>query len=316
MAKSYSLNASYQGNYNSTDLSGNPEMIFYKHYVTNILCHSLIDYTCTSTQMSGITKSAFDAYLFTDGKPKATTSCDTNDVAPLIDGKLSLDAILAVRDKRLSETIDHVLLYNGNSNARAAGDMEQTSSTGYGIAKYDNTSLPLGDRNTGNKNYTDAPIFWLSVVYLNYVEACAELGSLTDAQLNGFKQLRARAGLPTATVASLSAINDPANNHGVSSLLWEIRRERRCELMMDNDFRYWDLVRWHQLDKLDSTKYPDILRGANVKNDPSCEADKVGDYIDGRKGRDRAYDKKYYLYPVPSGQSDLNPALLPNNPGW
>lgn len=64
---------------------------------------------------------------------------------------------------------------------------------------------------------------------------------------------------------------DPANNMGVSNLIWEIRRCRRCELIMDNWYRYWDLIRWHQLDKLDSTKYPNIMLGANVSNVPNCE---------------------------------------------
>jgi len=75
------------------------------------------------------------------------------------------------------------------------------------------------------------------------------------------------------------------------------------------------LVRWHMLDKLDSSKYPDIMLGANVKNDPACEADKKGDYIDGSKGMTRTFENKYYLYPIPSGQTDLNPELG-QNPGW
>lgn len=316
MAKSFSLNSSYQGNYNSVDLSKNPEMIFYKAYKQSLLTHSLIDYTCTSTQMSGMTKDAFDSYLFTDGKPLALTTRDNNLVAPMVDGKLSLVNMLAVRDKRLSETIDHVLLYNGNSNKRFTGDMEQTSSTGYGVSKYDNGEIPLNYRNQTSSNYTHAPIFWLSVVYLNYAEACAELGNISQTDLdNSINLLKDRAGLPHLSVEV--DFSDPANNHNVSNLIWEIRRERRCELMFDNWFRYWDLVRWHQLDKLDSSKYPNILLGANVKNDPNCEADRTGDWIDGSKGHaPRVFDKKYYLYPIPSGQIDLNPQLLPNNPGW
>ena len=70
----YVLNDSYQANFNSIDLAGNKEMILYKHYVKDVLAHSLPDYTCSSSSQAGITKDAFDAYLFTDGKPKATTS--------------------------------------------------------------------------------------------------------------------------------------------------------------------------------------------------------------------------------------------------
>lgn len=316
MAKSFNLNSSYQGNYNSVDLNKNPEMIFYKAYKQSLLTHSLINYTSSSTQMGGMTKDAFDAYLFIDGKPLNSTTHDKNLVAPMVNGKLSLVDMLAVRDKRLSETIDHVLLYNGNSNKRFTGDMEQTSSTGYGVCKYDNGAIPINYRNQGSSNYTHAPIFWLSVVYLNYAEACAELGNISQADLdNSINLLKDRAGLPHLSIEV--GFSDPANNHNVSDLIWEIRRERRCELMFDNWFRYWDLVRWHQLEKLDSARYPNILLGANVKNDPACEADKSGDWIDGSKGHEaRDFDKKYYLYPVPSGQINLNPQLLPNNPGW
>ena len=31
------------------------------------------------------------------------------------------------------------------------------------------------------------------------------------------------------------------------------------------------IFRWHQLDKLDSTKYPNTMLGANVSNVPDCE---------------------------------------------
>lgn len=315
MAKNFTLNDSYQGNYNSIDLSGNPEMIFYKAYKQSLLTHSLIDYTCSSTQISGMSKDAFDAYLFTDGKPLALTSCDNNLVPPLVDGKLSLEDMLAVRDGRLSETIDHVMLYNGNSNMRFPGDMEQTSSTGYGVAKYDNGDIPINYRNQGSSNYTHAPIYWLSVVLLNYAEACAELGSITQNDLDiSVNLLKDRAGLPHLTTSV--GFSDPANNHGVSDLIWEIRRERRCELMFDNWFRYWDLVRWHQLDKLDSQQYPNILLGGNVTNDlANCEADVKNGWIDGSKGMTRTFDKKYYLYPIPSAQKDLNPQLG-QNPGW
>ena len=311
MAKDYTLNASYQGNYNSINLGSNPEMIFYKAYKKNVMGHSLIDYTCTSTQMHGMTKDAFESYLMKDG----SIMKEGDDVAPLVEGKLSLEDILAARDGRLAQTIDNVLLYQGNANMRFDGDMEQTSSTGYGVSKYDNGTLPLEDRNQGSKNYTHAPIFWLSVVYLNYAEACAELGAITQQDVDQtINKLRDRAGVAHLNINNV--VKDSKNNRGVSDLIWEIRRERRCELMFDNWFRYWDLVRWHMLDKLDSSKYPDVLLGANVKNDPACKADKVGDYVDGHKGMgNRKFDNKYYLYPVPENEKTLNPELG-QNPGW
>lgn len=313
----YSISDDYRAIYNSADLSDNPEIIFFKAYKQDVFMHSLIDYTCSSTQISGMTKDAFESYLFLDGQPMASTSKDKTDAGVLnADGDIDISGLLAVRDKRLGETIDPIVFYPGNTWKRTDDGMEMTSSTGYGVCKYDNTSIPVGYRNQTGKNYTAAPVYWLSVVYLNYAEAKAELGTISDGDLAAsINHLRKRAGLPDATVASLNAINDPKNNDGVSSLIWEIRRERRCELMFDNWFRYWDLIRWHQLDKLDSTVHPDILLGANLSADTAADVEKEGVYMDGSKGMTRKFDNKHYLYPIPSGQLTLNPALGQNY-GW
>lgn len=319
MGKGYSLNSSYQGNYNSADLTSNPEMIFFKAYKKDIFMHSLIDYTCSSTQLSGITKDAFDSFLFTDGKPLSTTSLNKSDAGTVdANGNVDITSLLAVRDQRLSAITDHIVFYKGNTWSRTSDGMQMTSSTGYGVSKYDNTTIPVGYRNQTGRNYTCAPIFWLSVVYLDYAEAKAELGTITDNDLtNTIDKLNTRAGLPALSLAPAA---DPANNAGVSNLIWEIRRARRCELMMDNWCRYWDLIRWHQLDKLDSNKYPNILLGANLKNvsgtpDVTLVEKDGGKYIDASKSKTRTFATKNYLYPIPSGQISLN-KNLEQNPGW
>ena len=317
MAKKYSLSSSYKANYNSLSLASNPEMIFYKPYSQNSLMHSTIDYTVNTSGTSGMTKDAFDAFLFLDGKPLATTSMDTNDAVEAdAEGYFNIEPILATRDKRLSIILDPVLAFKGSAYSRA-GVAPFTSSTGYGIAKYDNPDeLALGDRNNIGKQYTDCPLYWISVVYLNYAEAKAELGTLTQSDLDkSVNLLMERAGLPGLTTAPEA---DPANNMGVSNLLWEIRRQRRCELMFDNWTRYWDLVRWHQLELLDSNKHPNIYKGANLSKLADPEVDVAADgYMIGSNtiNQPRAYDKKYYFYPVPSGQITLNPQL-DQNPGW
>ncbi|MFA7104498.1 MAG: RagB/SusD family nutrient uptake outer membrane protein [Dysgonamonadaceae bacterium] len=327
MDKSFNLNDSYQGNYNSTNLNTNPEMILVKAYKQSIFVHSLIAYISSSTQISGMTKNAFESYLFTDGKPLALTSLDKNDAAQRLTGTkivagkvvpdtvLSISKILQLRDKRLAQTIDTALCYVNRGFTRFGTGISMTSSTGYGVNKYDNKSLDNMYRNQTNANYTHAPLFWLSVVYLQYAEACAELGSITQADLDkSINKLKTRAGLPPLNVNV--GFSDPANNMGVTDLIWEIRRERRTELMFDNWTRYWDLIRWHQLDKLDSTTNPDILLGANIVNDPTNKSvDKIGNYIDGSKDKTRVYEKKHYWYPIPTDQILLNPQLT-QNPGW
>lgn len=320
MAAGYSLTKNYGEVYNSVDLSNNSEVIFWRNYHKDVLGHSTVDYTTGSTAQKGITKDAVDAFLFRDGKPLATTTLDKDDKAYLNkDGDYSLGKMLSTRDKRLSVLIDSVASFKGHGWVRGGKTQktaEMTSSTAYTIHKYDNFAMgadnPILYRNGIGSGYTDAPIYWISVIYLNYAEAKAELGTLTQTDLdNTINKLLARADVPAM---DLNPQADPANNHGVSNLLWEIRRCRRCELMTDNWYRYWDLVRWHQLDKLDSGKYPNINRGANLSNVTDCQATLDGGYVVAT-GKTRSFDKKYYFWPIPQNQCSLSPATVQND-GW
>lgn len=320
MAAGYSLTKNYGEVYNSVDLSNNSEVIFWRNYHKDVLGHSTVDYTTGSTAQKGITKDAVDAFLFRDGKPLATTTLDKDDKAYVNnDGDYSLRKMLSNRDKRLSVLIDSIASFKGHGWVRGGKTQktaEMTSSTAYTIHKYDNFAMgadnPILYRNGIGSGYTDAPIYWISVIYLNYAEAKAELGTLTQTDLdNTINKLLARADVPAM---DLNPQADPANNHGVNNLLWEIRRCRRCELMTDNWYRYWDLVRWHQLDKLDSGKYPNINRGANLSNVTDCQVTLDGGYVVAT-GKTRSFDKKYYFWPIPQNQCSLSPATVQND-GW
>ena len=313
----YSLSANYGEVYNSLDLSKNNEVIFFRNYVKDQLMHSTADYTASSSQQRGISKDAVEAFLFLDGKPLSSTSLNTSD-HPVLDpsnNAYSIANMLAVRDKRLGVLLDPYLCFKGHGWVRS-NSMQMTSSTGYNIAKYDNTAMEVDYRINTGKNYTDAPIYWLAVIYLNYDEAKAELGGITQNDLNiSVNLLQARAGLPAMDIAPAS---DPANNMGVSNLLWEIRRTRRCELIADNWYRYWDLIRWHQLDLLDTQDHPNINRGAYLGGvtdlDETFNLDAQGYIIPVSK--QRIFDKKYYLNPIPSNQITLSKGGTRQNPGW
>lgn len=316
---SYRLTAQYGEVYHSDDLGNGTETIFYRNYGKDLVMHCLIAWTCGSAEQYGLTKDAFDAYLFTDGRPLATTTLDKNHRAtPNAKGNCSIAKALEVRDKRLGLTIDSIVCFKGHSWARVndegVADAElMTSATGYTIRKYDNLTLDKYYRTYTYTNYTDAPLYWYAVVLLNYAEAMAELGTATQTDLDrSINLLQARAGLPPLT---LHPDADPANNMGVDNLLWEIRRSRRCELIADNWYRYWDLVRWHQLDKLDSYQHPNINLGANLANIDNVEVSVNEDKYIVVCNKKRKYDKKYYLFPVPTNELNLNPNNT-QNPGW
>ena len=308
----------YRANYNSLELAGNKEMIMYKNYVQDILRHATQDYCCGSTPTNGMSKAAFNTYLMKDGSLPTGDDKGVLGTEGYDAGKPVIYHLLEARDPRLAQQIDGYLCYVGNNRARyegvpgQIGAAENTVTTGYGILKFDEPETPSGLRQSTTGNVTDCPLFWLAEILLTHAEACAELGE-TAAATTSINKLRARAGMP-----DLKLQGDPANNMGVSDLIWEVRRERRVELMFDNNDRYWSLIRWHQLDKLDTELYPDQTKGAWIDASwPGADQVKrdAEGYIDLNDTYVRKFEEKHYLAPIPSSQSVLNPAIG-QNPGW
>lgn len=340
MEQGYSICDDYQSLYNSIftadlergipALTANPEVIFMKGYQTGSQTHSTMSFLSSETAIPGMTKDAFDAYLFKDAKPLATTSLDKSD-KPVIDdkGNYDISAALSVRDGRLAKTIDSQLAFGKKVTFKRANSASITSTTGYTICKYVNTKIPYSQTVNANTNYTCAPIYWLAWTYCDYLEARAELGELTDPDITKcMKPLWDRAGIDTSVLnkAYLENMADPANNMGISSLLWEIRRLRRCELMFDRNHRYWDLVRWHKLDLLDTNEHPNIVLGANVTGGTAEQLSGVfmnDGYINAARtanGTDtRVFSDREYLEPLGTTIISLYNAKgleLPQNPGW
>lgn len=102
-----------------------------------------------------------------------------------------------------------------------------------------------------NLNFNDLPIVRLAEVYLIYAEAKAELGTISQADLDlSVNKLRTRASLPSLSLATANTNIDPIldaeyNNVTGSNkgLILEIRRERRVELACEG-LRKSDLFRW------------------------------------------------------------------------
>lgn len=301
----------YKALYSSLDLAGNKEAILYKAYVAGAMTHSVIGYTNSSTTMSGMTKGAVEAYPATDGLPIGQS--------PLYQGDDDIKKLRANRDGRLLATIDTFLCYNGT----LVGGL--SSSTGYRPAKFLN---PAATQLAPN-NETDAPLFYLGEVLVNYAEAAAELadlGKYTFAQADLDKSinlLRTRAGVAklefdgTNVKASNVVINDVKRDAEISPLIWEIRRERRIELMMDG-FRYQDLMRWKKGDYLDNSKNLELFLGAKVPSNGKVLRNAEGYIMAYAATAKRTFESpKHYLSAIPTGQISLYPAgMLTQNPGW
>ncbi|MEO7045277.1 MAG: RagB/SusD family nutrient uptake outer membrane protein, partial [Ferruginibacter sp.] len=100
-------------------------------------------------------------------------------------------------------------------------------------------------------NSTDFPVYRYAEVLLTYAEALAELGKITQSDVDmSVNLLRNRVGMPGLDLASANTNPDPllmAKYPDVSGayegVILEIRRERRVEFAMEG-YRYDDMIRW------------------------------------------------------------------------
>lgn len=167
----------------------------------------------------------------------------------------------------------------------------------------------------GNNNSTTAyPVFRIGEVWLNYAECMFELGMFSQQTAEEtINKLRPRAGLPSMNVSEIVADFDLNRDPTVAPVLWEIRRERRIELMGDG-FRFNDLKRWKKGGYMDKMQLGLYVRNEEYGN-------KLNIYEGGDKGHLQFFPKpqgwldKYYLEPVPSQELLLNKSLEQNT-GW
>ena len=155
------------------------------------------------------------------------------------------------RDPRLTQTVVGPGYMRINSDAVSSPNFG-ASTTGYQITKW--VTDASGDGYLGSSN--DYILFRAAEVYLNYAEAKAELGTLTQEDLEiSIKKIRDRVSMPNIDMDAANANPDPylcalesgyqnvtGPNKGV---ILEIRRERTIELCLEGH-RYYDIIRWKE----------------------------------------------------------------------
>lgn len=141
------------------------------------------------------------------------------------------------------------------------GGVDCTTSTGYQKGK---GWAQISDYSRGGHDLCAAIVFRAAEAYLIYIEACCERkGDALDSDAKAYwAALRKRAGLPedymvTVNATDLAKEEETSHDFGLysagapltSKVLYNIRRERRCELMGEG-MRMDDLIRWRALDQL------------------------------------------------------------------
>jgi hypothetical protein len=265
---------------------GNREAILARTYDGEKLGHGTTRYftmgrgNASGRYSKGAVRGLVDDYLCIDGKPIYTaTTASGYTLNPLFKGYDGDDwRELDNRDPRLTQTIakpgEYITVYS-----RETGSMDKAANgikypeityncptanqtpvggptvTGYLFIKH--WSNDVQDNGTTTLSRQTAVIFRYAEVLLMYAEAKAELGSITNTDLdNTINLLRERAGFNFAAYpgSKLSLENIPADprldkihadklDYSVSPIIREIRRERRIEMVLEG-MRREDLVRW------------------------------------------------------------------------
>lgn len=256
------------------------------------------------------------------------------------------------RDYRLNQTIrgaDYTCKDKEGVFVPTPANMTGHSLTGYQFTKYVMDDISFDG---GRTNYNDVPIARYAEVLLNYAEAKAELGTLTDADWEKtIGALRGRAGItggldkkPTTAdpymMSIYTGVTDP--------VILEIRREREIELILEglrlNDLKrwacgkLWETAAWDGIyipaldtpldlngdgtndvfvteDSKYSGPYKSIAMytGANLKVVKLADDTKGGYRLNYEISR--VWNDNMYIYPIPEIVIQKNPNLK-QNPGW
>ena len=294
----------YRNLFIQKDLRSNPEAIFYRAYITDKNTHN---YTRQASENNtGMSKDFVDSYLFLDdGKPIGLTSHPYDDSTPAKECE--------GRDPRYTQTIATpgfiMTLPDLAVNLPAIG----TSRTSTGYWNIKGRSSDLAQFNA-DKSDLDLFIFRYAEVLLNYAEAKYELtGSLTIAELDkSINLIRDRVGMPHLTTNPDADPNAVNYGYTVAPLLYEIRRERRIELVGEG-FRFNDIIRWKAGKLIEGVK---TIRGMKLTDelrsqyaDPSSLNNIAVDddyyiIVYPSIATTRKWNDKSYLYPLPTDEKD------------
>lgn len=319
----------YWSLFNQTDFSGSKEVMFWRQYnLTSGPTHNWHRYT-NSGAGRGLTKGLVDDYLCLDGKPIA--------VSTMYKGDDSLTTVVKGRDPRLVQTMyvnDGAHIVTSNQPGGAANLLfliptfssanEGKPATGYQVYKGHNPDYT--QQYAGEVGTTALILFRYAEVLLNYAEAKAELGVLTQGDVDlSINKLRARVGMPDMNIGAL--VTDPNWKFpALSPVINEVRRERRVELACEG-FRRDDVLRWGAAGKLFTGWKPlgaklgqwttvvpaNLLAGYPVNTDGYIE---LYQKIPAMSAGYKFNVNRDYLSPIPLSELQVPNSVMDQNPGW
>lgn len=210
--------------------------------------HNATAYTLLPTQgRPGYTRKFINMYLMKDGKAftdKFKTEWQT----------MPFTEEVKDRDPRLAQSI-RTPGYKRIGAKRVQGPDLGVTITGYQPIKFvQDTTASGGQIDRNDRSTCDMPVFRYAEVLLNYAEAKAELGTLTQNDLViTVNEIRSRVGMRGLDMNEANKNIDwyleskeygyPNVTGANKGVILEIRRERTVELIQEG-FRLQDLYRW------------------------------------------------------------------------
>lgn len=326
MGKDYELytegDTPYRDLFIKTDLSDNKECILNRRFIIGLSTHN---YTRESSESdTGVSKDFIEDYLLIDGTPIGNNFDDSTPVKEF-----------AGRDPRLEQTVAlKGFIWQDDEPAYNLPQIGTKTSTGYWLIKGRSSKK---EKMISLNDDTDRFICRYAEVLLNYAEAKYELGELTNEDLDlSINLLRKRAGITTPLV--IDCAPDPKgiekytneNIPAPSPILYEIRRERRIELIGEG-FRFNDLKRWKAGPLINNPKtvlgmrFSDELRDeyekANIDiSQIKVNKDKYIQVYPSLANDKRKWLDKMYLFPLPLDQlaykNNMGEFIYKQNSGW
>ena len=244
-------NTSYLELFNKHSVTEGPnkEVILARNYdIQYGVVHSAnASYQSATLGRPGLTRKLVASYLMKDGSRfTAKPGYESMQFAQQV----------ADRDPRLAQSFRTIGYTRIDGTDVLAADLSSCC-TGYQTIKWVMSAKANGgDSDRVDRSTSDLPVYRLGEILLIYAEAKAELGTLTQDDLNNsINLLRKRVGMPSLTmdVDADPYMTNPNTGYTNSKLLassqlaliLEVRRERGVELAQEGN-RWYDLVRWRE----------------------------------------------------------------------
>lgn len=245
------------------------------------------------------TQTLVDAYeMKTTGKAWDETESGYDPQKPYTNRDPRLSMTVAVNGEKWPSTNANLLeTYIGGRNGLP---ISGATPTGYYLKKYLDGTIDISAQNSSGGKKHNWITFRLGEFYLNYAEAVFKYLGSADATNDQFTMSAKDA---VNVIRNREDVKMPAFPAGLSNAdFWKkYERERMVELAFEGH-RFWDVRRWKEGDKFKS-----IVR-MEISKDNS-------NYTYNRVIKNRIWDDKMYLFPIPDVEIRKNPSLT-QNPGW